>query len=63
MPNRPTNQHSPSKSQENPGKFSPDDDEAQEADVTHAADMPSAAEDEEAEDDEDDADGLGARPD
>jgi len=73
MPNRRQNQDSPSKGQVDPGKFSPDDDEAQEAEVTHASDMPRAAkrkpdpatdlEDEEAEDDEDDADGLGARPD
>ena len=72
MPNRTPNQDAPNKVQKNPGKFSPDDDEAQEADVTRATDMPRAAEqqhdmetaieDEEGEGDEDEADGRGARP-
>jgi hypothetical protein len=35
----------------------------QEAEVTHASDVPTDVDDEEAEEDEDDADGLGARRD
>jgi hypothetical protein len=62
---------------QNPGAFSPDDDEAQEADITRAStdgqksgrrkggqeQQPRTdVEEEEAEGDEDDADGLGVRP-
>ena len=40
MPNRQT-QDQQDKGRKNPGTFSPDDDEAQEADRTHASDMSS----------------------
>ncbi|MEO8020009.1 MAG: hypothetical protein ABI769_19550 [Pseudomonadota bacterium] len=43
MPNRTQHQDSPGKSPKNPGTFSPDDDEAQEAEVTPATDMPQRA--------------------
>jgi hypothetical protein len=79
MPNRNQNQGQDQQQKgRNPGTFSNDDDEANEADVTRAGeqdllqkrrkagqqdtDPVSDIEDEEAEDDEDDADGLGARP-
>jgi hypothetical protein len=75
----PTRDHNPVPRQKEPRKptqTSPDDDEAQGADLTHAADMSEAqqarrrreqdlvtqVEDEEAEDDEDEADGIGPRP-
>jgi hypothetical protein len=76
MPNRNQTQDQQNKGRQNPGTFSPDDDEAQTADETRAGeqmdqggrkrrqtnDPVAEIEDEEAEDDEDDADGLGARP-
>ncbi len=79
MPNRNQNQgqDQQQKGRQNPGTYSPDDDENLEADPTRAgAQEPqkrrkpaqqdtgpvSDIEDEEAEDDEDDADGIGARP-
>jgi hypothetical protein len=39
------------KGRTNPGTFSPDDDEAQEADRTHASDMPQQSEQRQAQDD------------
>jgi hypothetical protein len=72
MPNRSQHVNGAGQKQgiRNPGKFSPDDDEAQEADVSHAApqdldpqdDVEGEFDDEKTGEDEDEKDGLGARP-
>src|SRR5262245_31393436 len=73
MPERRPSQEQRQPGRTDPGRFSPDDDEAQEADQSHARpeDLPQRrnpaspverTEDEEAEGDEDERDGIGARP-